>query len=140
MKALSAIEKIKVDSFASNYLGREYENCLSIGRQKKIKITMLGNILYRYLFFYFYSCTIGRLTLIIFSNFQNIFIIARKCLNHPDWICFVCGKFTSKEQQRNITYDIKKMNMIHFGCSLVDQDKTCAPHKKCKKCRLGLHN
>ena len=33
----------------------------------------------------------------------------KKCLLHSDRFCFVCGKFTSKEQQRNITYDIKKM-------------------------------
>ena len=26
----------------------------------------------------------------------------RKCLNLPDRFCFVCGKFTNKEQQRNI--------------------------------------
>ena len=39
----------------------------------------------------------------------------RKCLNHSDRFCFVCGKFTSKEQ-RNITHDIKK----NFGCPLGD--------------------
>ena len=53
----------------------------------------------------------------------------RKCLNHPDWFCFVCGKLTSKEQQRNITHDIKKMYIMYFGCPLGDQDKTgiCNP-------------
>ena len=35
MKALSAIEKIEVDNFASNYLAKEYKKCLSIGRHKK---------------------------------------------------------------------------------------------------------
>ena len=47
----------------------------------------------------------------------------RICLNHPDWFCFVCGKFTSKEQQRNITHDIKKTYMIYFVCPLGNQDK-----------------
>ena len=64
----------------------------------------------------------------------------RKCLNHPDRFCFVCGKFTSKKQQRNITHDIKKMYAAYFGCPLGDQDKTWAPHKICKICCLGLHN
>ena len=54
--------------------------------------------------------------------------------------CFVCGKFTNKEQQTNITYDIKKMYMIYFGCPLGDQDKTWASHKICRKWCLGLHN
>ena len=64
----------------------------------------------------------------------------RNCLNHPDRFCFVCGKFTSKEQQRNITHDIKKMYAAYFGCPLGDQNKTWAPHKICKICCLGLHN
>ena len=44
----------------------------------------------------------------------------RKCLNHPDRFCFVCGKFTSKDQQRNITHDIKKIYAAYFGCPLGD--------------------
>ena len=61
--------------------------------------------------------------LIVFSKFPNIFIMFRKFLNHPDWFCFVCDKFTSKEQQRIITHDIKKMYIIYFVCPLNDQDK-----------------
>ena len=64
----------------------------------------------------------------------------RNCLNHPDRFCFVCGKFTSKKQLRNITHDIKKMYAAYFGCPLGDQDKTWAPHKICKICCLDLHN
>ena len=64
----------------------------------------------------------------------------RNCLNHPDRFCFVCGKFTSKKQQRNIIYDIKKMYAAYYGCPLGDQDKTWAPHKICKLGCLGLHN
>ena len=64
----------------------------------------------------------------------------RNCLNHPDRFCFVCGKFASKKQQRNITHDIKKVYAAYFACPLGDQDKTWAPHKKCKICCLGLHN
>ena len=63
-----------------------------------------------------------------------------KGLNHPDRFCFVCGKFTSKKQQRNITHDVKKMYAAYFGCPLGDQDKTWAPHKICKICCLGLNN
>ena len=64
----------------------------------------------------------------------------RKCLNQPDQFCFVCGKFTSKKQQRNITDDIKKMCATYFGSPLSDQDKTWAFHKICKICCLSLHN
>ena len=64
----------------------------------------------------------------------------RKYLNHPDRFCLVCGKYMSKEQQRNITDDVNKMYMIYLDCPLGDQDKTWAPHKICKKCCLGLHN
>ena len=42
----------------------------------------------------------------------------RNCLNHPDRFCFVCEKFISKKQQRNITHDIKKMFAAYFGCLL----------------------
>ena len=64
----------------------------------------------------------------------------RNCLYHLEWFCFVFGKVTRKEKQRNITHDIKKMYMIYFGCPLGNQGKTWAPHKICKKCCLGLHN
>ena len=60
------------------------------------------------------------LPLIVFSN---IFIMPRKCLNHPDRFCFVYGKLTSKEQQSNNTHDIKKMYIIYFCYPLGDQDK-----------------
>ena len=63
----------------------------------------------------------------------------RKCLNHPDWFCSVCGKFTSKEQ-KNFTHKIKKMYMVYFDSPLGDQDKTWAFHKICEKCCLHLHS
>ena len=34
------------------------------------------------------------------------------CLNHLDWFCFICENFTCKEEQKNITHDIKKMCSI----------------------------
>ena len=42
--------------------------------------------------------------------------------------------FTSKEQQRNITYNIKKIIMIYFGSPLGDQGKIWALYKLCSKC------
>ena len=36
----------------------------------------------------------------------------KKCSNHPDRFYFVYEKFTSKENQRNITHDVNKVYMI----------------------------
>ena len=44
----------------------------------------------------------------------------RNCLNHPDQFCLVCGKFTRKKEQRNVTHDIKKIYAAYFGCPLGD--------------------
>ena len=36
-------------------------------------------------------------------------------MNHPDRFRFVCEKFSSKKQPRNMTHDIKKMYAAYFG-------------------------
>ena len=101
MKALNGIERMKVDNFANYYLCREYEKCLNVSRRKEGN--NINNAWQHVIFIYFYRCKIGSPTLIVFSKFPSLFIMPRKCLNHPDRFCFVSGKFTSKEQQSNIT-------------------------------------
>lgn len=58
----------------------------------------------------------------------------RKCCNHPDIFCYICGNFTLKDQRRNINIFVKKMYLAYFKVPLGDQDKSWAPHKVCKTC------
>lgn len=62
----------------------------------------------------------------------------RRCKTHPDKFCYVCGEFTCKSQSRKITSKICKVYQEYFGCPLVDQDRTWAPHIVCNSCRIGL--
>jgi hypothetical protein len=57
----------------------------------------------------------------------------RKCLNHPDTFCYVCGELTF-ESQRNFTTLIKKCYEFYFGCKVGDQGKYWAPHICCVTC------
>ena len=99
----------------------------------------INNAWQHVIFIYLYRCKTDKPTLKIISKLLNIFIMPRKCLNHLDQFCIVCGKFTSKEQQSETTHDIKKY-VVYFGCPLDYQDKSWAPYKRCKKCCLGFHN
>jgi hypothetical protein len=58
----------------------------------------------------------------------------RKCLNHPDIFCYVCGELTFKSQRRNFTPLIKKCYELYFGCKVSDQDNYWAPHICCVTC------
>lgn len=64
----------------------------------------------------------------------------RECKNHPDKFCYVCGNFTSKQQRRTITTNLKKIYNLYFGCHLGDQDKAWAPHQICSACSNGLRD
>ena len=59
---------------------------------------------------------------------------ARGCVNSPDSFCFICGEYTVKKRQRNISAFIKKVYFAYFSLKLGDQDKPWAPHKVCKTC------
>jgi hypothetical protein len=58
----------------------------------------------------------------------------RKCVNHPDNFCFVCGDLTFKDQRRSLTPLFKKYYELYFGCKVGDQDKNRAPHICCSIC------
>lgn len=64
----------------------------------------------------------------------------RRCINHPNCFCFVCGSFVTKSQRRTISYDLKKIYILYFGCPLGDQDKSWAPHIICTSCSSGLRD
>jgi hypothetical protein len=58
----------------------------------------------------------------------------RRCLNHPDSFCYVCGELTFKSQGRNFTPLIKKCYELYFVCKVCEQDKYWTPHIYCVTC------
>ena len=62
----------------------------------------------------------------------------RRCLNHADNFCYICGKYTITTQRKNITPKVKLAYHLYFGCKVGDQDKEWAPHICCVSCTSGL--
>lgn len=62
----------------------------------------------------------------------------RGCRNSPDIFCYICGRFSTKDQRIAITKFIKQCYHAYFGCKLGDQDKSWAPHVVCKPCVENL--
>ena len=58
----------------------------------------------------------------------------RKCLNHPDTFCYVCGELTFQSQRQNFTRLIKKCYELYFRCKFGDRDKSWSPHISCVTC------
>ncbi|GFT87555.1 uncharacterized protein TNCV_3759931 [Trichonephila clavipes] len=62
----------------------------------------------------------------------------RGVVNSPNCFCYICGSYTVKKQQRNISNFVQKVYFayiyIYFGIKLVDQDKSWAPHVVCSVC------
>ena len=58
----------------------------------------------------------------------------RKCVNHPDNFCRVCGELTFKDQRRSLTTLVKKYYELYSDCNVGDQDKNWAPHICCLTC------
>jgi len=58
----------------------------------------------------------------------------RKCVNHPDNFCYVCGDLTFKDQQWSLTPLVKKCYELYFGYKVGDQDKNWASHICCLTC------
>jgi len=52
----------------------------------------------------------------------------RKCINHPNTHCSLCGSFIAKAQRHTITPGIEKLCQLYLGCPLGDQVKEWAPH------------
>jgi hypothetical protein len=63
---------------------------------------------------------------------------SRACFIHPDNFCYVCGKFTTKDQRKNLAKRLKVAYHCYFGIKLGDQDKSWAPHICCTTCYSGL--
>ncbi|EZA55104.1 hypothetical protein X777_05359 [Ooceraea biroi] len=58
----------------------------------------------------------------------------RKCVNHPDSFCNVCGELTFKFRRRNFIPLIKNCYQQYFGFCVSHQDKVWAPHICCITC------
>jgi len=58
----------------------------------------------------------------------------RKCTNHPDKFCYICGLYTPKNIMKSITKNVKTNYKNYFNCAIGDQDKSWAPHIACQSC------
>ena len=61
----------------------------------------------------------------------------RGCLNKANSFCHVCGDFTTVAQRRTITSLLRTAYFHYFDCKIGDQDKSWAPHIRCKPCYNG---
>ena len=61
----------------------------------------------------------------------------RKCTNHPDRFCYICGNVILPGCLAKITDFVKKAYHAYFGVKLGDQDKLFIPHVSCK---IGVEN
>lgn len=64
----------------------------------------------------------------------------RKCKNHPNRFCYICGHVVLPDRQAKITDFVKKAYHAYFGVKLGDQDKPFAPHICCKTCVENLRD
>ena len=64
----------------------------------------------------------------------------RKCTNHPDRFCYICGNVILSGRLAKITDFVKKAYRGYFGVKLGDQDKAFAPHVSCKICVVNLRD
>ena len=54
--------------------------------------------------------------------------MGRKCLNSPNKFCYICGNFTPERWKYPITNKIKDAYKHYFNISIINQDKSWAPH------------
>ena len=52
----------------------------------------------------------------------------RKCISHPNTLCYLRGSFIATAQGRTFTPDLQKLYQLYLGCPLGDQFKELLPH------------
>lgn len=62
----------------------------------------------------------------------------RSCVNNPDCFCYICGKYSTSDQRKNMTKRLRVAYRHYFGCEIGDQTKSWAPHFCCTVCYSGL--
>ncbi|GFS57069.1 uncharacterized protein TNCV_4238521 [Trichonephila clavipes] len=55
----------------------------------------------------------------------------RRCVNSSNCFCYICGSYTVKKQQRNISNFVQKAYFAYFGIKLGDQDISWASQVVC---------
>ena len=63
---------------------------------------------------------------------------SRKCLNHPDNFCYICGKFTLSDQRRLLTSPVCEAYFQYFDWRVGEQEQYWAPHVCCHTCLADL--
>ncbi|GFT23535.1 uncharacterized protein TNCV_3510421 [Trichonephila clavipes] len=61
-------------------------------------------------------------------------MVTRLCVNSPNYLCYICGSYTVKKQQRNVSNFVQKVYFAYFGIKLEDQDKSWEPYVVCYVC------
>lgn len=61
-----------------------------------------------------------------------------ECENFVDTFCYLCGRFTSKKNQRNIDFNTIVNYEAYFDMPLIDHEKSWAPSKICLQCKARL--
>jgi hypothetical protein len=63
---------------------------------------------------------------------------SRKCLNNPNYFCYICGDYTFCDERLSVTPLIQHRFHCYFKFKMGDQDKNFAPHTVCRKCSSNL--
>lgn len=61
-----------------------------------------------------------------------------ECSNYIDLFCYMCGRFTSKKNLKNIYFKTTVNYEAYFDLALMDSDKKWAPTKICTQCKVRL--
>lgn len=61
----------------------------------------------------------------------------RKCKNHPDLFCYVCGLYILPRNRRKINVEVKDAFLKRFGLEMNNME-VWAPNSVCSKCKIAL--
>ncbi|GBP30587.1 hypothetical protein EVAR_76129_1 [Eumeta japonica] len=82
------------------------------------------------------SCNVNPIG--VFTHVLRYKSFLEEYLKEAVCFCYICGEYTVKSQQRNISDFVKKVYFAYFHLILGDQDKPWAPHKVCRRCEEDL--
>ena len=72
-----------------------------------------NNVFVFYFEFPVFFLYLGRVLFSVQANMNR-----RSCKNNADNFCYICGKYTVSDQQKNITHRVKVAYQHYFGCKL----------------------
>lgn len=62
----------------------------------------------------------------------------KPCVNDCNSFCYICGKFCSQKQRKQITEFVKTTYQAYFGIKYVQKNKYWVPNIVCKSCVESL--